>query len=699
MNIRNVMRILKRVGYVVAVVATAASRAQDGLSLPRVDIHGRVDRSVLLLDQPSPSGSRTGISARQLPVSVEAVSARVIMERGDYAIRDAVSRTAGLTDIASPGDGGMSFSARGFAGTDSVGLAEDGARLAVAAGTQTYPTDSWGYDRIEVLRGPASVVFGSGTVGATINAVRKTPRRETSFEALAGIGDHENARIGVGATGPLGEALSYRIDAYAKTDAGVRDLTRSSGHGLLSTLRWNPSDSLRFELLADYSRQYPQNYWGTPLVNGSIDKSLRDENYNVGDGIIWYEDKRLRGRVQWQATPELAVRDEVYYLQADRRWRNVEQYSLNAATRLVTRTDYLEILHAQKQRGNRVELLANTSGHSVVGGWDYTVIDFQHTNNSPFGGTSVVADRGFNHGTWASPDPTLAKFKTDTTLHAVYVEDAYLMNDSVLLLGGIRHDRFDVARTPLVPGTPFDRRLTGTALRLGATYKLNAQTNLYAQASSGHDPVTSLVTLNLGNADFKMARGQQIELGVKQRLPGDMGDWTAAVYRIDKRDIITQDQNTPALSIQGGKQHSQGVELTASVAATSALRLDGNLAVVDAKFDELFDDTGTSFAGKRPPNVPALTANVWGHLKQGAWQASLGLRHVAKRYGNNANTLVLPAYSVVDAALSWSIHRTLRLRAFVHNVADTTYAIVTYGSNQALLGERRRFALVAEYGF
>lgn len=198
MTIQDVLGVLKRTGYVAAVVAASSATAQGGLSLERVDVFGRIDRSVLLLDQPSGAGSRTGLTARELPASVDAVSARTILERGDYFVRDAITRTTGLTDIASPGDGGMSFSARGFTGVNSVGLAEDGARLAVAAGTQTYPTDSWGYDRIEVLRGPASVVFGNGTVGATINAVRKSPRREAGVEGLVGVGDHGSARLGVG---------------------------------------------------------------------------------------------------------------------------------------------------------------------------------------------------------------------------------------------------------------------------------------------------------------------------------------------------------------------------------------------------------------------------------------------------------------------------------------------------------------------
>lgn len=699
MTIQEVLGLLKRTGYVVVVIAGSAAKAQSGLSLDRVDVFGRIDRSILLLDQPSSTGSRTGASARELPASVEAVSARTILERGDFFVRDAITRTTGLTDIGSPGDGGMSFSARGFTGVNSVGLAEDGARLAVAAGTQTYPSDSWGYERIEVLRGPASVVFGNGTVGATINAVRKAPRREAGVEGLVGLGDHGTARVGVGATGPLGETLSYRVDAYGSTTDGIRDLGRARGHKLLSTLRMDARDDLRFEVLADYSVQKPERYWGTPLVDGRIDKSLRDENYNVDDAIVRYEDKRLRGRVEWQAAPGLTLSDELYVLEANRHWRNVEEYNLDSATRLVTRVSFLEILHDQRQYGNRAEAGFSAGAHRAVAGWEVASIDFEHTNNSPFGGTSTVPDRNFDHGAWASPDPTLPMFETDTTLQALYAEDAVQLAERWLLLAGIRHDTARVARTNLVTGAAFERKLSGTTLRGGVTYKLNADTNVYAQASTGKDPVTSLVTLNLANADFKLTSGRQVEVGIKQRLPNGIGDWTAAVYRIDKRDIITRDPNNPAVAVQGGKQHSQGIELTASVAPSRQWRIDGNLAALQARFDELIEGGGVSRAGNRPPDVPELTANLWAHYMFGSWQASLGARHVGKRFGDSANILELPSYTVADAAVAWKLGPSTLLRALARNLGDTPYATSTYGPTQVILGERRRFEVVAEFSF
>jgi len=686
----------------VALAGATPSEAQT-TPLPEVTVIGRSGQG-LQLDDPTSVGSRTGITARELPASVDSVSAEKLRERGDYAVREAISRTAGLTDIASPGDGGLSFSARGFTGNNSVGVAEDGLRLAVAAGTQTYPIDTWGYERIEVLRGPASVVFGSGTVGATINAVRKAPQRQTAVEALFAAGDHGSARVGLGATGALGERTSYRVDIYGLTTDGVRDLGQASGHKLMSTLRFDLQPGLRVDLMADYSVQKPERYFGTPLIDGRLDASLRKQNYNADDSILRYEDERLRGRLTWQVSPTLTFSDDVYVLRADRRFRNIEEYIYNSATGGVDRDFYLEILHRQRQRGNRAELNWRPAGHSLVAGWEVGRIDFQHSNNSPYNGFSSVTLRDVDHGLWASPDPTLPKFQTDTTTRAIYVEDAWRVTEGALLLGGVRRDSTDVSRTPLVAGpSGLQKQIAGTSARIGLTYSLDHASSAYAQVGTGHDPVTSLVTLNLGNRDFKLTTGRQVEVGFKQSLAGSVGDWTAALYRIEKNDIITQSPNDPTLSVQGGRQHSQGLELAASLKPDARWRLEGNVALLQSRFDSLIEDDGSpegvSRAGKRPTDVPQRTANLWAHYLVGGWQASLGARYVGKRYADTANTLVLPGYAVLDASLSLQLNASMTLRALLRNGADKAYAVVTYGPTQAIFGEPRRAELVAEMAF
>jgi iron complex outermembrane receptor protein len=310
---------------------------------------------------------------------------------------------------------------------------------------------------------------------------------------------------------------------------------------------------------------------------------------------------------------------------------------------------------------------------------------------------------GFDRGIWASLDPTLNVFRTKATTHDFYVEDAWTLGDRWVLLGGLRRDITDMRRHELTGGTPFDKTLGGTAWRLGATYKLDANTSVYGQISQGHDPVTNILTLNLANRDFKLTTARQIEIGIKQQFAQGAGEWTAAAYRIEKKDIITRDPDTPSLSVQGGKQHSQGLELTGALRLNPNWRLEGNYAFTDAKFDELIEAGGADRSGNRPANVPRNTANLWAHYSTdstvGRWQASLGARAVGKRYANNANTARTGGYTVWDAALSWQPRTNTTLRLTVRNLGDKVYTYSAISGSQAYLGDGRRFDLTAQFSF
>lgn len=667
--------------------------------LPTVEVTADAVEEGLGLNLRSTSGSRTGITTQDLPASLEQVDEQTQKQRGDYGVVDAITRSTGLTAIGNAGNGGLAFSARGFTGVNSVGVAEDGLRLGVASGSVTYPNDTWGYERIEVLRGPASIVYGSGTAGATINAVRKQPSREHSSEALLGIGEHGTVRAGLGTTGGIGETASYRVDVYGHYTDGERDLGRAKGGKLMSTLRLQPDSDLRFELLADVSDQRPERYWGTPTANGRVVDSLRDENYNADDSVIRYEDRRLRARAEWKATAGLTLRDEAYYLKADRHWKNIEAYSYNPLTGMVARSDYLEIKHDLEHIGNRLEAAIQTGTHNLALGWEFSTARFTGSNNAPYGGSSTVSAHDPVHGLWISPDVTLPKFDTKTTQHAFYLEDAWQLTDDWLLLAGVRRDLYDVSRTERVSGTPFDKTLGSTAWRLGLTHHLTAATRVYGQISQGSDPVTSILTLNLANRNFDLTTARQAEAGIKQRIGSGLGEWTAAVYRIEKDDIITRDPVTPSISVQGGSQHSQGLELSAVLTPSPSWRLEGNYALLDAEFDELIEAGGANRAGNRPSNVPRQVANLWAHYRLNGWQLSLGGRYVGERFANNANTATLPSYVAMDAALSWQFDPRTTLRMLGRNLADKVYANTAYGSNQYVLGEGRRMELVAEFKF
>ncbi|MFA9218344.1 MAG: TonB-dependent receptor [Sphingomonadaceae bacterium] len=678
-------------------LADAAPAADNDIAT--VTIVATSQRPDLELNNPSATGSRLKLSVRDLPASVESVDADTMRQRGDVNVGDAITRTTGLTNIATQGDGGVAYSARGFTGNNSVGVLIDGQHMLVGAGTATDPSNTWGYERIEVLRGAGSVISGSGTTGATINAIRKAPMATASAEALLGIGAHDTRRAGLGATGALGAAGAFRLDAYNEKSAGFIDRGESASTKFMSSVRFDPHSDLRLEFQLDHNDQKPTRYWGTPLVNGAIDPALRERNYNVKDADIHYIDERVLGRAIWQASPDLQLREEVSYFTAKRHWRDAEEYAYNTATRQVDRYSFGEIYHHQRQVGNRIEAAYARQGNRLVAGWELSNIDFRHDSNG-FDGSDSVALQGFDPGTFAPQGITATpNFRSQTRARAVYAEDAYDLSEQLLLVAGVRHDAYRYTRTSGSSGASFDADLASTALRLGLTYRATAQTSLYAQASTGSDPIGSLLSLNLANSKFSLTKAKQVEAGIKGSFADGLGEWTAALYRIRKSDIITRDPVHPSVSIQGGSQSSRGAEVSTSLVLGRGWRINANLALVDAQFEQLRDAGGISYAGKRPPNVAAQVANLWLAYGVADWHGGIGTRYVGKSYADNGNTMALPAYTVLDASVAWQANRQLTVRANLRNLTDRVYATTAYTSTQVNLGDPRHVELTAEFKF
>ena len=274
------------------------------------------------------------------------------------------------------------------------------------------------------------------------------------------------------------------------------------------------------------------------------------------------------------------------------------------------------------------------------------------------------------------------------------------MNERLLLTAGARHDRYKIDRRNLLADSGhFQTVLRANSVRVGASWKLAPDTSLYGQVSTGSDPLTSLLSMTLANSKFKLTEARQVEAGVKQMLAGGRAEWTAALYRIRKHDIITRDPDNPALSVQGGSQTSHGAEVSAGVSLAPGWRMDANLAYTDAEFDELLEAGNVSRAGNRPADVPKVSSNLWLTHRAGDWRTGAGLRYVGERFISNANTQALPAYTTLDASIGWALSRNVQLQLNVRNLTDKLYAITSYGSSQYLLGDERHAELTVHWRY
>jgi len=685
--------------------AQALTLPASAVNAPAVDDE-RVD-----LKTPTTAGSRLNLTALQTPGSVESQTGTQIRERGDASVQDAISRATGISRTGTPGDGGTSLSARGFTGQGSVMQLYDGNRMYMGMGTSTFPVDTWSVERVDVLRGPASVLYGEGATGAVINTVPKKPfEGEIENHIRLGYGSYDRQQEALDSGGSLTDTLSYRLNLNRLRSNGFIDRGDSSSDFVSGALRWQAADNLSFTLASDYGDQRPQNYFGTPLINGQLHKGLRDKNYNVRDDIQHYNDQWTRLTSEWQINDTVSATNELFYLKNQRRWQNAENYNFTDGQ--LTRSGNYGIKHNQEQVGDRQTF---TFKHTLFGldsqtvtGVEYNRIRFRLASNSPF--TDTFSDGqaiDVNHpapGYFASNDPFKPLFATTTKTVAGFAENRLQLTDKLALITGVRRDYAHVDRDDLRTGAQTDKTLTGNNWKAGLVYAITPDTSIYGQQATSTDGVGGLISLSPGQQQFDLSTARQTEIGIKQAFWEQRGEWTLAAYHIVKKKLLTDVPGNPDLKQQVGQQSSRGLEASLDLQLPHAWALQANAAIVHAQyddFDQAVNGVQVSRDGNRPVDVPRRTANLW--LSKAVTddiRAGAGVRYVGARYADMANQNELPSYTVVDATVSWKAMRNTTLGLQLNNLFDRTYAVSQYNDGQQwILGEPRSFFVTADYTF
>lgn len=718
-----------------AAVAAAASfhaaHAQGSAELGTVTIEGSRDANSLHLEDSSGTASRLGLSVRETPASVEILSQDAMQQRGARTFSEALRGMAGLSG-GGPPSSPTTLSTRGFT---SLMYLYDGVRSS-GAGVTNRVQDTWNYDRIEVLKGPASVLDGEGAIGGVVNFVTKRPDRDNPHkEALLSYGSYGSTRAAFGFGGALGDASAYRLD-YSRNDTKVGTIDRNGERidHFTSGLMLDLGGSVKLDLSFDYLRDDNQAYWGTPLVPRSfatqptnvvstpdgrvIDKRMARNNYNVPDDENSSETYWLRARLTGQLNGGWSWRNEFSANQSNRVFRNSESAVFVAPASIAR--DQTLITHDQDFWLNRFDAthkgtLAGMDNRFVVGG-EYSETRFgsqRRFSDSSAATASLLRVPVF--------DPYLAPFnespalstgggnRTNTTSNvkvtSVFMEDALKPLRNLTLVGGLRHDRTEVERgiadLNLGSYTRFGASYRATSGRIGAVYDITPQSSVYAQYTNATLPVNSLFLLSASNAAFPMSRGRQAEVGFKQSLPEANLEWTAAAYKIELGNVLSRDPNNPNNTVNNGSQSSRGIELSTVWRPTREWMLAGNLAALDARFDTLIEAGNVSRVGNTPPNVPERVANLFATYRPDGskFEYFASLNHTGPMFTDNANQIRINGFTTLDAAVSYRLQKAL-LTFRVRNLTDKLYATwAGRATSQVLLAPRRTFELSAKFDF
>ena len=693
----------------VAAPAFAEDGAADGSERDTIVVTGQRE-----LDDKTEVSGRLGLTIRETPAIVDVVTQADFQLQGVRSTIEAMNAAPGVTSGNLPGSIG-SVSMRGF--HRAVNYLYDGVRMANSdVGLRNQ--DSWAFERIEVIKGPASVTSGEGALAGAINFVPRRPKLgETSGEMLASYGSFDTARLAADLNLPLAETVAVRGDVSWSRSSGWIDDTDSRTFAASGSLLFKPSDRVSATLSADYFEdKFLTAYYGTPVVtraaardpssavSGSaglvLDKAMRRTNYNLTDGNDYSNSTWLRARLDYALTDTLRIVSDSSYYDGYRFYRDADEYGFSAATGLINRGATL-ITHDHQFWSQRVHLAfdGRIAGlrNRFTAGFEIGHTDF--FTERRFGTAPSVSPVAPVRGSFPADTPANFATRQDVTAdvdqRAFFAENALNLTDAWLLVAGLRYDDIKLDRRVLnvTSGAvqSYGQDYDPISWRIGTVYSITPKTQLFAQFNRAVTPISGLLFLSAANAEFKLSKGESYEAGVKSSLANDRVELTASAFHIEQNDILTRDPANPAVVLQGGRLASKGVELSLNWKPTDELSVTASGTLLDAEFKELVEAGGADRAGKRPQNVPERVADLVISYSPAALPVTLtgSLRHNGSFFTENANIVKINGFTTVDASVAWnSSFGTFTLRG--RNLTDTFYADWSgYASGLVFIGAPR----------
>ncbi|TNB81785.1 TonB-dependent siderophore receptor [Pseudomonas sp. Fig-3] len=671
--------------------------AQDILELPTTDIQG----SRITQDEGYTASQASTASKSDVPIKEEAQSINVVTRQtlADYQVRslgDAMKFVSGVSQGNTLGGSRDSLVKRGFGTNDDGSILRDGVRSNLGRNFSATT------ERVEVLKGPASMLYGALEPGGLVNIISKKPEYTQSTTLSGSAYSEGGGTMALDTTGPLGDTgLAYRLIA----ERGHEDYWRN--YGVNESTLVAPSLAWTGER-ASLNLSYEYNEYSNPFDRGTVftDGHPADIDYNKRLDEPWAKSVGIRETATARFEYELS---EAWKTRVTYGWNN-DRYSLSIAQprlpngvfqRAANGAHYDdETRYASWDFMGKQELFGQR--HDLLIGVDNQVSDqfrgktYRGAYQSGFDPAAPVYGGLGEPSTVNAPQSNLSNKLTSSS---VYLKDNWHLDDRWILVFGGRYQHYDQYADQGMLTRVHVRDDNGDAFVpfLGLVYKATEELSLYGNYSRSFKP-NDTVDKNL--ATFKPEEGRSYEIGAKyDPLPGL--NINLALFDIVKKNVVT---TVDDVSEAAGKVGSQGLELDITGRLADRWDLIGTYAYTHT---EILDDPKNE--GHRLPDAPKHTASLYltHHLNVpaefGAWHAGAGARYVGERAANAANGFWLSSYTVADAFLRWESpvlgHKT-SLQVNVDNLFDKHYYPSSTGSEvQVNVGEPRTARLSASVTF
>ena len=676
--------------------------------LDRVEVIGKADDYVV---KDSSTATKTPTPIRDTPQAITIVPQQMIRDQAMQNIADVVRYVPGVG--MAQGEGNRDTPV--FRGNSSTAdMFVDGMRDDVQ-----YFRDLYNIDRVEVLKGPNAMIFGRGGSGGVINRVTRQADWKTVRELSAQVGSWDKYRIAGDFGQGINDTVAFRVSAMAENAHSYRDGFEADRWGVNPTASFSLGEKTALTLGYEHFEDDRVADRGTPsepgVFNGTRIPLVVDSSTFFGDpkrSEATADVDALSALLEHDFAHGVLLRNRTRIADYDKFYQNVFPGAVNAARTQVTISAYN---NATKRRNylNQTDLVWNASTgdvrHTLLAGLELGRQDTENFRQTGyFGAPGTTANSTLvplHLPRYTGPmefrqSATDANNEGTAKTAAVYVQDQIEFTPHWQAILGLRYDHFDVDFTNkrLADGNP-NRNLDSTdglwSPRAGLVYKPVEPVSIYASYSVAYQPRSGeqLASLSPTNQAFDPEEFTNYELGAKWDIRNTLS-LSAAVYRLDRSNVIAPSPVDPTLSVLVDGQRAEGVEIGLAGSITDDWHVMGAYAWQDGEV------LAGNDRGKRLAQLPQNTFSLWNRLDLGEhWGVGLGAQYRDEMYAQLTNAVTLKSFTRYDAAVFYDATEHFSLQLNIENLFDKAYTLSANNDNNITPGSPRAATVTLRYKF
>jgi len=666
------------------------------------------------------AGTKTDTALVEAPRSISVVTRQQMDDRNVHTLDDAVRYLPGITASSFGSDTRSDWlRVRGFEPTQFL----DG--LPLPKGVYANPKqETWNLDRLALLRGPASSVYGQTPPGGLLDMISRRPSAEASSEVQLQYGSDNHRQINFASTGKIDDEgqFLYSLSGVLRDGGTPIDHIDDKRYNIAPSLTWNIDDDTRFTLLTQFTRDdtgitsqfYPIQGTKIDMPFGEIShhKNLGDPNYDFYDRTYYALGYAFEHRLNdvWQ------FRQNLRYTKSELSFQAVTVNSYNP--------DFANLGFVVDDQGNtgrgttnvdediaQFAVDNNFQGDFITGDVSHTLLiglDHQRNTTNYLSIFGTAPGINVNDPVYGLPIERPARstafydYEQKTQQTGLYIQDQMAIDQWRLTLGG-REDWVHTGTTFFNKGdatnTERDKNFSGNA---AISYVFDSGFVPYLSYAESFQPTSNAIASP--TESFKPTEGKQWELGIKYQPPGSNTLLTAAVYDLTQKNVsVTNNVGNVTVTSQTGEVKVKGLELEAVSDVTENLKVTAAYTLAKSEVQEGI------YKGNRLQLMPNQQASVWGDY---TWYNGVldgfgigaGARYTGNTYGDQANTWLgkAGAYTVFDAVVHYDLGRLdnslkgASLAVNATNLFDKDY-ISTCDSFYCYYGDQRSVVASATY--